>query len=291
MEINAMKTLVLFLFLFTAAGVFAFDSAPTVISVEPTFANPVTYQIDSTVNPNGPVTTVWVRYSTSDPGECNDSFGTLAPPGSFPSSGNTPLTFRTWIGSITTGTTYYVCAIASNSFGTSFGSVVSFVARGPMIAGVVSYANAIGSPSPRFVSNVDIRVDGQFSTTTNLAGYYSMAGSWPTSQFLVYCTKDGGVNGITSFDAALIAKHVAGIVPLTGYQSVVADVSGDGSISSFDSALVARYATGLSGVGRTGLWKFGPVSRTYFGLSSDRLDQDYAAYLMGEVSGNWINTP
>src|SRR5262249_33978725 len=86
---------------------------------------------NGTANPNGASATGWFRFNTTDPGSCNDSFGTR-----LPSSGGTSLGLGTAgaqyslnTGSyltLTRGTTYYHCAIASHTYGTSFGAVVWF---------------------------------------------------------------------------------------------------------------------------------------------------------------------
>ena len=103
-------------------------------------------------------------------------------------------------------------------------------------------------------------------------------------------TKSGGQNGsISSFDAAKIAQFVVGAASLDPAQQIVADVSGNGNISSFDAALVATWAVGNPGTGLTGNWKFNPPSNTHASITGDITGEDYAALLMGDVSGNWLN--
>ena len=122
--------------------------------------------------------------------------------------------------------------------------------------------------------------EGQYSLTGFGAGSYTIAPS-----------KIGGQNGyVTSFDAGKIAQHVTGNTFLTGNQLVVADVSGNGLIQSFDAALIARYVVSLPGSGSSGTWKFSPVSRTYPSVNGNIVGEDYTAFLMGEVSGNWTNS-
>lgn len=159
------------------------------------------------------------------------------------------------------------------------------------ISGAVTYGNAIGAPSPRFVSNVTISGVGSpnvFATTLS-NGAYTLTG-FGAASYTVTPSKTDGQNGITSFDAARIAQHVAGVNSLAGNQLIVADVSGDGSISSFDAALVGRYTVSSPPFGNTGKWIFIPVNRNYASVSSSITGEDYAALLMGEVSGNWMNT-
>ncbi len=160
------------------------------------------------------------------------------------------------------------------------------------ISGTVTYGNAIG-PNPRFVSNVLISGAGSsvVSTTTGFPdGTYSLSG-FGDGSYTVTPSKTGASNGsITSFDAAKIAQHAAGVSQLTGSQLIVADTSGNGTISSFDAGQVARYAVAFPPFGTAGNWIFTPVNRTYPSVTTNIAGEDYTALLMGEVSGNWTNT-
>ena len=175
---------------------------------------------------------------------------------------------------------------------------VSLIAGGacatPTLSGTITYGNAIGAPIPRFVSNVLLSGSGSVPVsafTEFPGGTYSLSGFGPGS-YTVTPTKTGGVNAaISSFDAAKIAQHAAGIPPgLNPTQLIVADVSGNGTVTSFDAAQIARYAASISGSGSTGTWIFTPASRTYPNITGGISGQDYTALLMGEVSGNWSNT-
>ena len=160
----------------------------------------------------------------------------------------------------------------------------------PVITGAITYGNA--AAPPKFVSNVLIDGAGLPNVTTTTSfpdGTYSLTG-FGSGSYTVTPTKTGGVNGISSFDAAKIAQHVAGIVSLTGNQLVVADVSNNGSISSFDAGEIANYVVTSLPAGIAGTWKFFPGSMTYSSITTDITGQDYSALLMGEVSGNWTNT-
>lgn len=161
------------------------------------------------------------------------------------------------------------------------------------ISGTVTYGNAVsGPPPPRFVSNVLISGAGSpaVSVLSDFpGGNYSLSG-FGSGAYAVTPSKTGGVNGISSFDAAKIAQHVAGIVNLTGNQLVVADVSGNGAVSSFDAGQIARYVTSSPPFGTAGTWRFSPANRNYASIISTIAGDDYTALLMGEVSGNWTNT-
>jgi glucose/arabinose dehydrogenase len=161
------------------------------------------------------------------------------------------------------------------------------------ISGTVFYVNA--SAPPKFVSNVLISGSGSpnVSTTTAApgagAGTYILTG-FGAGAYTVTPSKVGGVNGISSFDAARIAQHVAGIPPpLNANQLVAADASGNGVVSSFDAAQIAQWVVSGTG-GHTGQWKFQPVNRMYPSVTGNITGENYNAYLIGEVSGNWTNT-
>lgn len=162
----------------------------------------------------------------------------------------------------------------------------------PSVSGVITYGNAVGVPTPPHVSSVTVSATGPsnvFTSTVFPNGNYSLSG-FLSGTYVVTPTKTGGVNGITSFDAARIAQHVAGVNILTGTQFTVADVSGNGTLSSFDAGQVARYVAGVSGSGLTASWIFSPTNRIYSDIATSITGQDYSALLMGEVSGNWTNT-
>lgn len=167
---------------------------------------------------------------------------------------------------------------------------------GPTLSGSITYGNAIGAPTPRFVSNVTITGAGSPTVTAitsspgPTAGQYLLSG-FGAGSYTVTPSKTSGVNGaISSFDAAKIAQHVTGASSLTGNQLVVADATGNGTLSSLDAAQLARYVAGLSGFGSTSNWVFAPVNRTYPSITNNITGEDYSALLMGEVSGNWNNT-
>jgi len=101
---------------------------PTVTTSAATSVTSSSATLNGSANPNGDATTAWFRYATFNPGTCNDVFGIRAPAsgGTAMGSGGSPLAYSRAISSLATGTTYYFCAIAGNSGGTSFGAVLSF---------------------------------------------------------------------------------------------------------------------------------------------------------------------
>lgn len=121
-------------------------------------------------------------------------------------------------------------------------------------------------------------------------GQYTLSGMG-AGAYTVTPSKTGGVAPggftITGFDSSQIAQHVVNLITLNPTQLQVADVSGAGGVTSFDAALIARWAAGLSGFGSTGTWFFTPASRNYVNVNTNYAGDDYVALLMGDVSGNW----
>ncbi len=187
------------------------------------------------------------------------------------------------------------------NFNLSTSAGVSHQVNASTISGTVTYANAIGAPVPRFVSKVTIGGAGSPNVSTTTAapgageGTYTLTG-FGSGNYTVAPSKATGVNSISSFDAALVSQHVAGPPnpQLNSTQLTVADVSGNGSVTSFDAGMIAKFVAGppftTPGIGATATWRFGPLSRNYSTVASAITAQDYTAFLMGEVSGNWTNT-
>ncbi|MEK7581487.1 MAG: thrombospondin type 3 repeat-containing protein [Patescibacteria group bacterium] len=103
-------------------------AAPTVTTTAASAILTTTATLNGTANPNGDATTGWFRYATVNPGTCDDTFGTRAPVsgGTSLGSGSTAVVYSQPITGLTSGGTYYFCAIASNGGGTGIGSVMSF---------------------------------------------------------------------------------------------------------------------------------------------------------------------
>ena len=103
-------------------------SAPTVTTNAASAISTTGATVNGSANPNGASTTGWFRYSTTNPGNCNDTFGTRSPAtgGSALGAGTSAVAYSRVFTGLNGGTTYYFCAIAGNSSGTGLGTVRSF---------------------------------------------------------------------------------------------------------------------------------------------------------------------
>ena len=111
----------------------ALANAPVVTTASATLVTGSTAQLNGAANPGGATTTGWFRFSSTNPGTCDDTFGTRAPTtgGSSLGAGNSSVAYGIGITGLSAGTTYYYCAIADNAVGTSFGAVISFTTPSP----------------------------------------------------------------------------------------------------------------------------------------------------------------
>lgn len=111
-------------------------ASPTVSTNSATSITASSATLNGSTNPNGASTTGWFRYSATNPGTCDDVFGTRVPTsgGTSLGSGTSPVAYSNGVSGLSSGTTYYYCAIANNSGGTSFGGIVSFTTVPPVPA-------------------------------------------------------------------------------------------------------------------------------------------------------------
>ncbi len=97
---------------------------PTVTTDSATNVGSTDATLNSTVNPNGTNTSVYYRY-----GLVNVACNSLSSSSSATMIGNGTSNISpnaTNVGSLSSSSTYYYCAVATNSGGTTFGSVLSF---------------------------------------------------------------------------------------------------------------------------------------------------------------------
>jgi autotransporter-associated beta strand protein len=163
----------------------------------------------------------------------------------------------------------------------------------PAIVGHVDYA-VVSKPVP----GVDLLAVNRLLTTTattDTFGDYVLSGFGP-APFTVTPAKQMQPcvppvpNGIFANDAALVSQHVVGLITLTPDQLIAAKVSGDVTpdVSAFDAALIAQKVVGIcSETNLSGQWKFLPKSVDHPDGVHTVLVENYRAYMMGDVTGDW----
>lgn len=151
------------------------------------------------------------------------------------------------------------------------------------------------------IANTIISLNG-YQTITDAAGLFSFT-AIPGRNYTLSPSRNGHLgSSIGAFDASMILCYVVETAPLTPYQKIAADVSGNGSISALDASYVLRYVVGSITEFPVGddwtfvptnfsiddtNWNIAPDSINYMPLNSDQIDQDFYGIIYGDVSGNW----
>ncbi len=145
------------------------------------------------------------------------------------------------------------------------------------------------------VSDVTISINENPTTQTDGSAHYQL-NVFSGEDITVTPSKPTGEDinetTISSFDAALVARHIVGLESLTAQQKRIADGDGNEIVAMYDAVQIARYAVGLpvsAGV-HVGDWAFEPESRTYPNIQQSYNAQDFEATIIGDVDGNWDPT-
>ncbi|MDQ4123471.1 MAG: PKD domain-containing protein [Acidobacteriota bacterium] len=163
------------------------------------------------------------------------------------------------------------------------------------ISGTVFYGNTPAGQGVKYVSGVQMLANGSSTSSANswTNGSYSLGNLVSGGYYVVTPTKTGNINGITAFDATLVLRHVASGGMLSGNQLISADTDNSGDITAFDATQILRFtAAGFQSTttGQVGNWKFTPGPQSYGPVSGALTNQNYEAFLVGEVDGDWSAT-
>lgn len=157
------------------------------------------------------------------------------------------------------------------------------------ISGAARYWNgAAGVPGALFA----VTGDRVYSGTSDTNGVYAVGGV-QAGNYTLTPGKTDGVNGISAFDASLVLQHAAGLITLSGNAATAADVDKSSAINSLDAFYILQNSVGLQALpfpGAGKVWEFSPSNRSYSSLSSNQINQDFVATLLGDVSGDWSAT-
>lgn len=124
------------------------------------------------------------------------------------------------------------------------------------------------------------------STQSNDLGNYTLVASLG-GNYTVTPTKSANVpgsQGIDVIDTIAVQRHFLGITTLAGCQLSAADVNANGSVTTTDVLAINRFFLGYTtGIANVGQYKFTPVNRAYSPLTNDQQDQNYDAFIYGDV--------
>ena len=127
------------------------------------------------------------------------------------------------------------------------------------------------------------------SVSSDAEGFYQFNDVPGGRDYTIVPSRSGDVRAaITSYDAALVLRHMFDFISLDEWQRVVADVTGLDGVTSFDVSHILQFRVGKIDQFPVGAeWLFVPEEASYSFLSSNYLNEDYTALVYGDVSGNW----
>lgn len=146
---------------------------------------------------------------------------------------------------------------------------------------------------------VDVVLTDELGTTvattqTNASGEYAFA-DIPTgaTYSLALNRADGApLNGVSTFDAVLIARHILGVEALSSpLKMIAADANGSGTITTFDIVLIRRLILGISQQFDIPHWRFVRADLVFPNLDQvfATLNADPAQFLLGDdLTRNFI---
>ncbi len=189
----------------TAAG--GAPSLPVVTTASATCIDADSATFQGTGAPKKAVTTGFFRYSQVS-AACSNSFGVRVPTsgGTNLGSGNSAVTYAITYNSLSPRTTYYYCASATNSVGTGFGTVLSFLTTASTTAAAGSYLRVFPDVQPTGGNAVQGTLEVPF-TTFVLTNNSDAA----TFTYDFYIRKTG-----TASDAAITRVLIRHLLPTQG---------------------------------------------------------------------------
>ena len=158
------------------------------------------------------------------------------------------------------------------------------------IVGTVSYYGQTNVPNV----SLEMAGDTTLSILSNAEGLYRFSQVTEGVDVTVTPDKSGdedvGSLTVSAYDAALTARYNMGLGDFDDDQIRCADVDENGVVDMFDASLIARQAVTLPRLpsSHAGEWRFVPESRMYVDLSQSYMNDDYTAYVLGDVNGDWM---
>ncbi|MDQ3036072.1 MAG: hypothetical protein M3Y87_26965, partial [Myxococcota bacterium] len=210
-------------------------ASPAVITSAATLVTSTSATLNGSADPNGATTTGWFRYSTANPGACNDTFGSRAPTssGTALGSGTSPVAYTRAIASLVPATTYYYCAIASNAYGTSYGAVLSFTTPSALPTVSTSSASLLTGSTAQLNGSSNPGGDA----TTGWFRYAAVSPGTCNDSFGTRAPTSGGTALGSGTTSTAFSQGITGLSPgTTYYYCALASNSGGtalGSIVSF----------------------------------------------------------
>ncbi|HEX9974699.1 MAG TPA: cohesin domain-containing protein, partial [bacterium] len=148
-----------------------------------------------------------------------------------------------------------------------------------------------GNENP--IPGVKIRIENEVSdsiVTDKNGKFFLQLPSYQSYSLAAFKSKncDVGDDAITAYDAALILQSVVGLIQLDSLHQFIADITQNSTVTAYDASKIARYAVGIEDTSSClGEWHFIPPQRSYSAIEHNYDDQNFTAFIMGDVDGSW----
>ena len=158
------------------------------------------------------------------------------------------------------------------------------------------------------VSNVDALLTGGLdaSESTDSNGAYEFEDLTSGLDYSLNFSKNNDLtNGVSTFDAVLIQKHILGISTINDpYLLIAGDINNNGSVSTLDIVFMQKVILGIDAAfPNNESWRFVPADYIfddptnpfasdfpegfdYFDLNADEVNQDLIGIKVGDINGN-----
>lgn len=167
------------------------------------------------------------------------------------------------------------------------------------VAGAINYFS-----NDNAVADADVNMAGISSYTekSDLSGQFTI-NYLIDGDFTLAPDKTGGVgDAIDPFDASLILQLAVGEGTFTPFQKIAGDITANGEVTPYDASFILRKYVGAitdfpSGkdwafvpadfMADDANWMTAPHSISFAPLDADQTGQNFKAFALGDVSGNW----
>jgi hypothetical protein len=207
----------------TLQNAFKYITAPTVTTVAATGLTSTTAQFNGTVNPGNDATTTSFCYGTSNTVNGSGALQSCTSRASSSLSATTSTSSISYSQSLSSSTTYYFQAVAVNSIGTRYGSVLSFTTPAAPVALSITNSSPVTSGQVRVTYIYQFTATGGSGTYAN---WQVTSGSLPTGLSL---------NGTTG----LLSGTPTALYSTANIEITVTDSAGASSSKTFSITISA----------------------------------------------------
>ena len=174
--------------------------------------------------------------------------------------------------------------------------------KGPYIGGKIAIESGEG------INNVEVKLEGgpfNITLNTDTSGQYSMEVPMWTDLAITPIKNTSAINGVTTYDAVLMTRHILNVDPFTNpYQIIAADINNSGTVTTYDIVEMRKLVLFIyTNFPTNSSWRFVPADYVFPNPSNpweeqfpesilinnlfmDMLDLDFIGVKIGDLNGS-----